>query len=214
MTDPARYWELRMEQNRLYGDVEAAPPNPGHYALAELEEMGIIKCVITQNIDGLHEKAGSKHLLEYHGNLFKLRCPSCGSRYEKNMYCYEDLKKKGELPPRCRNCNSPLKFDVVHFREAIPEDVTAASMEQASICDAMLICGTSAVVYPFAVLPRLARQRSDAGSTIIIEVNGVSTVLTSEGISDYLICRETSSNFAGNSTAHKRIEKNEPVRTD
>ncbi len=192
LQDPARYWELRMEQNRLYGDVEAAPPNPGHYALAELEQMGIVKCLITQNIDGLHAKAGSRHLLEYHGSLFKLRCPSCGSRYRKDAYPLDDLMKNRDLPPRCRKCNGALKFDVVHFNESIPEDVTAESMEQAARCDAMLVCGTSAVVYPFAMLPRIAGRSSGNGPAVIIEINAVATVLTSEGVSDYIIAGKTS----------------------
>ena len=200
LKDPAQYWVLRMEQNRMYGDVEAVQPNAGHYALAELEQMGIVKCVITQNIDGLHEKAGSKNLIEYHGSLFKLRCPSCNARFSKDAYDCEALKAKGSLPPLCNMCNAPLKFDVVHFKESIPQDVTVASMKEAETCNAMLICGTSAAVYPFAMLPRLTRQRSGGGSmmqsdladSVIIEVNAVPTMLTSDGISDYIITGKTS----------------------
>lgn len=200
LSDPAQYWKLRMNQNLLYGDVETAQPNPGHYALAQMEEMGILKCLITQNIDGLHEKAGSERLMEYHGSLFKLRCPSCGSRFKLYEYDFQTLLEQDALPPRCRECHSPLKFDVVHFKEPIPEDVTSVSLEEASACDAMLICGTSAVVYPFAMLPRIARgQRvtgsgkdGDSGNPVIIEVNAGPTVLTSEGVSDYIITGKTS----------------------
>jgi NAD-dependent deacetylase len=91
------------------------------------------------------------------------------------------------LPPLCRNCGGILKDDIVHFHEAIPMDVAQESQEEAGKCDLMLICGTSAVVYPFAFLPRMARQRRAGKETTIIEINADPTPLTEEGISDYLI---------------------------
>ncbi|MBM3120161.1 MAG: NAD-dependent protein deacylase, partial [Chloroflexi bacterium] len=81
LRDPKEYWEDILSGRSLLGNLENAQPNPGHYALAELGKMGILKSVLTQNIDGLHEKAGSQRVLEYHGSVFKLRCPSCGSRF-------------------------------------------------------------------------------------------------------------------------------------
>ena len=159
-------------------------PNPGHYALAELEKDGVIKCVITQNIDGLHERAGSKNLVEYHGSARKLRCISCGSRFKIEELSFE------QLPPYCAGCGRALKYDVVHFKEPIPEDVMARSEDEALTCDLMLICGTSAVVYPFASLPRIAKHRF--GSNIkVIEVNAEPTPLTYEGVSDYVIQGKT-----------------------
>jgi len=106
------------------------------------------------------------------------------------------------LPPRCSKCGKALKYDVVHFKEAIPEDVSARSEEEALNCDLMLICGTSAVVYPFASLPRMAKRHfggltSDLyvserkSPTKIIEVNAEPTPLTHEGVSDYLIQGKT-----------------------
>jgi NAD-dependent deacetylase len=198
LNDPKSYWEevLYSRFGALYRKAGEAQPNPGHYALAELEKEGIIKCVITQNIDGLHEKAGSKNLLEYHGSARKLRCISCGSRFSVEEFSFE------ELPPYCTKCGKALKYDVVHFKESIPQDVRMQSEEEALQCDLMLICGTSAAVYPFADLPRMARFRSGrlfSGSRMpgyktdvkIIEVNAEPTPLTQENVSDYLIQGKT-----------------------
>jgi len=163
-------------------------PNPGHLALAGLEEMGILKCVITQNVDGLHEKAGNKNLLEYHGNLFKMRCTSCMARFRRDEFDLEKLLQEGQLPPRCSKCGGVVKSDGVFFGEPIPRDVAEESLKEAQQCDLMLVCGTSAVVYPFASLPRVAKQRR---GVIVIEVNADPTPLTQEGISDYLIQGKT-----------------------
>lgn len=202
LRDPREYWEDILAGRSLLGNLEAAKPNPGHYALAELERMGILKAVLTQNVDGLHEKAGSRRVLEYHGSVFKLRCPACGLRFRRDEYDLERLAMEGRLPPRCNKCGGAVKGDVVHFNEPIPSDVAHESLEEAWKCDLMLICGTSAVVYPFAQLPRIARQRQieveqktqsglyfvkSEAATVIIEVNAEPTPLTREGISDYLI---------------------------
>jgi len=199
LNDPRAYWEeivgLRGTYGKFHGQVRGAEPNPGHYALAELEALGILKCVITQNIDGLHKKAGSKKVLEYHGSVNAVRCISCGSRF-----AWEEVSLD-ELPPRCK-CGAVLKDDVVHFKEPIPSDVMEESEKEALRCDLMLICGTSAVVYPFANLPRMARFHSGRlvpgldvmghkSNVEIIEVNADPTPLTHEGISDYLIQGKT-----------------------
>ncbi|MFU8796564.1 MAG: SIR2 family NAD-dependent protein deacylase [Dehalococcoidia bacterium] len=197
--DAKAYWEemlgLREPYCTFYGEIEKAEPNPGHYALADLEALDVLKCVITQNIDGLHRKAGNRRVLEYHGSVDALRCICCGTRVEGAQVCLE------ELPPRCR-CGTALKYDVVHFGEPIPLDVMTASEEEALKCDLMLVCGTSAAVYPFANLPRLARfgaRASLLGLSVttprpgvrIVEVNADPTPLTHEGVSDYLIQGKT-----------------------
>lgn len=196
LSDPRVYWEERLSVPSLLGGLGESKPNPGHYALAELEKMGFLKCVVTQNIDGLHEKAGSQRILEYHGSILKLRCPSCGARFSREEYDVQRLRQEGQLPPLCKKCGSPIKGDVVHFNEPIPSDVANESLEEAWKCDLMLICGTSAVVYPFAQLPRIGRQRKatsglylaeEVPATTIIEVNAEPTPLTREGVSDYLI---------------------------
>jgi len=199
LNNPRAYWEEMLGfqggHGRFYEEIRQAEPNRGHYALAEIEALGILKCVITQNIDGLHKKAGSKRVLEYHGSVYVLRCISCGSRFAR-----EDVSMD-ELPPRCK-CEAALKYDVVHFKEPIPLDIMEEAEKEASRCDLMLICGTSAVVYPFANLPRMARFPSgelNLGVDVIerkadvkiIEVNADPTPLTDEGISDYLILGKT-----------------------
>jgi len=162
LRDPKAHWEKILTPGSffsLFDSISNAMPNAGHYALAELEKLGILKAVLTQNVDGLHQKAGSQNVIEYHGGLSKLRCMSCGSRFDRAEFDLEALKAKGELPPRCKKCHGVLKHDGVYFREPIPSDVYHSSLEAAWKCDLMLICGTSAVVYPFAELPRIAKQR-------------------------------------------------------
>jgi NAD-dependent deacetylase len=195
LSNPKAYWEEILGLQGTYGmfheQIRQAQPNPGHYALAELEALGTLKCVITQNIDGLHKIAGSKRVLEYHGSVNAVRCLSCGSRFAREEVSLD------ELPPHCR-CGAVLKDDVVHFKEPIPLDIMTESEKEALQCDLMLICGTSAVVYPFANLPRMARYRTrrlafgfdvvgHKTNVKIIEVNADPTPLTDEGTSDYLI---------------------------
>ncbi len=191
LEDPKGWWKERLASTRSptsLGDLRGAMPNPGHYALVELEKMGILRCVITQNVDALHEKAGTKNLLEYHGSSAKLRCISCNLRFRRDEFDLEKLIQEDQLPPHCPKCGGIIKSDGVSFGEPIPSHVAQQSLEEAWKCDLMLICGTSAVVYPFANLPRIARQR---GATTIIEVNTEPTSLTEEGISDYLIQGKT-----------------------
>ncbi len=199
LNDARAYWEemlgMRGPHGAFYEEIAKAKPNAGHHALAELEALDVLKCVITQNIDGLHREAGSRRVLEYHGSVHALRCICCGARFDRTEVSLE------ELPPRCR-CGTALKLDVVHFKEPIPLDVMSASEEEALRCDLMLVCGTSAVVYPFANLPRVARFHPvgsvmDSSATIhrkgvtIIEVNDEPTPLTYEGLSDYFIRGKT-----------------------
>ena len=196
LKNPKLYWEETLSSQgayrRFYEEIRKAKPNAGHHALAELERLGILKCVVTQNIDGLHEKAGNKKVLEYHGSIYKLRCTSCGSRFEIEEVALD------ESPPRCK-CGGVLKHDVVHFKEPIPLDVREESEGEVLRCDVMLICGTSAVVYPFAELPIMARFGSALGlyatghktNVKIIEVNAEPTSLTYESVSDYLIQGKT-----------------------
>jgi NAD-dependent protein deacetylase/lipoamidase len=188
LKNPKGYWEDVLSGRSMLGDLTRYAPNPGHKALVDLEKQDILKAVLTQNIDGLHVKAGSQRVLEYHGSVLKLRCPSCGVRYERSEYDLQGLVQQDKLPPLCKRCSAAIKGDVVHFNEPIPSDVAHESLEEALKCDLMLICGTSAVVYPFAQLPRVARERRQtAEAVIIIEVNAEATPLTAEGISDYLI---------------------------
>ena len=199
LNDPGAYWKEMLGFQGTYGtfyeQMRRAEPNPGHYALAQLEALGILKCVVTQNTDGLHKRAGNKRVIEYHGSIHALRCICCGSRFAREEISVD------RLPPHCK-CGAALKYDVVHFKEPIPLDVMEESAKEASRCDLMLICGTSAVVYPFASLPRMARFPSGGllpgldvtghkAHVKIIEVNADPTPLTCEGISDYFIQGKT-----------------------
>jgi NAD-dependent deacetylase len=185
LEDPATWWKESLgNRGPGLGNLWDMKPNSGHAALADLEKEGVLKCVITQNIDALHVKAGSSHVLEYHGNFMKLRCMSCGARYFREEFDLEKLSKEDLLPPRCPRCKGIVKSDTVSFGEPIPGDVARESVVEAEQCDLMLICGTSAVVYPFASLPVIANQRAGVA---IVEVNAEPTLLTMEGISDFII---------------------------
>ena len=164
LADPKGWWEGRLKPGRRRGlgvSILDAKPNPGHCALAEMEEVGILRAVITQNIDNLHTAAGSRNVLEIHGNVHKLRCVKCGARFPRNGF---DLL---ELPPRCPRCGGVVKGDTVMFGEPIPQDVLSRCVEEAERCDCMLTVGTSAVVYPAAGLPLIVKQRGGA----LIEIN-------------------------------------------
>jgi len=188
--DPAKYWHTRLTHPYMMGNMSDYQPNPGHLALVELEKAGILKCVITQNIDGLHERAGSGKLIEYHGSVNKLRCSNCGRRFRRDEFDLVAMLEGGTLPPVCPGCHIPIKDDVVHFHESIPDDVSRESVIETDKCDVMLICGTSAVVYPFANLPHMARQAKKRQVTIV-EINAEPTPLTGY-ISDFLIKGKTS----------------------
>ncbi len=210
--NPKAYWSERLTGVSPWGQWLKATPNPGHFALAELENMGMLKCVITQNIDNLHQKAKSRRVLDYHGNLSLLRCFSCNTRFQSVEYDLERLLVEDRLPPICRKCQGILKSDVVHFNEPIPEDIARESREEVARCDLMLICGTSATVYPFAMLPRIAKQKVDRIKTVIIEINAHPTPLTQEGISDIFIQGKTGVVLTEILDAVKEISRGTPKK--
>lgn len=143
-----------------------AKPNPGHHALAELEKMGVLKCLITQNVDNLHRAAGNKNVIEFHGNIYKLRCLTCNLRF--------DLGDSDKIKKHRSECNGIVKTDTVMFGEQIPPDALKNSFEEAKKCDCIIVAGTSAVVYPAASLPNIAKERGAR----IIEINAEETHLT------------------------------------
>jgi NAD-dependent deacetylase len=154
-----------------------ADPNPGHLALAELERREILKAVITQNVDSLHQRAGSIKVIEFHGNNRTLRCDSCGRRFPR-----ESISLKS-LPPRC-SCESALRPDLVFFGESIPGEAYHRSMAAVSRCDLMLIIGTSASVAPASTLPRIAKGNGAFLLEINPEVSELSHHLTDVHISE------------------------------
>jgi NAD-dependent deacetylase len=164
LRNPARVWEMLAE---MIAVLTRASPNPAHDGLAELERMGILRSVITQNVDGLHQAAGSRKVIEFHGNPKELVCLACGNRYPS-------LPKIAErVPPRCA-CGAILKPDIVFFGEQIPWGAQEASDVEARECGVLLVIGTSAQVAPACDLPRVAK----AHGAFIIEINPEETPLT------------------------------------
>jgi NAD-dependent deacetylase len=163
-SDPRLVWEWYEWRRRLVRDAE---PNDGHRALAELERLVRSFSLITQNVDGLHRRAGSENVLELHGNIIRSVCSVEGVEAEP--------RADGEsVPPLCSGCGAFLRPDVVWFGEALPEDVFAVAAEAARSCDVFLSVGTSSLVYPAASLPSEA-ARSGA---VLVEVNPDDTPLT------------------------------------
>ena len=154
--DPSKYWTIRGDFIRNYDEYN---PNPGHYALAELEKMGLVRSVITQNIDGLHTKAGSKNVIEIHGSLSETYCLQC-----RKEYVAPNIPEG--IPPYCE-CGGVLKPNTVLFGESLPHEALDGAYSEAQACNLMLVIGTSAVVQPAASLPLIAKERGSK----IIEVN-------------------------------------------
>jgi NAD-dependent deacetylase len=157
--DPVLVWRFYRARRSALGRVR---PNPGHQALVRLEQrLGPDRfALVTQNVDGLHRAAGSRHVLEVHGSLARVRCTGCGQVADRGD---EDLGEQ----PRCADCDALLRPDVVWFEESLPEDVWEQAVAAASACRCFLVVGTSAVVYPAAGLIGMARGRGAA----VIEVN-------------------------------------------
>ena len=145
----------------FYDFMGRAEPNEAHTGIARLEEMGLVKSVITQNIDNLHQQAGSKTVCEYHGTTRTLSCTGCGQAIEAAR---ADLHT---LPPACAACGRVMKPDFVFFGEAIPEEAARFSMQEANNADVMLIIGTTGEVMPASLLPQLARENG----CFMVEIN-------------------------------------------
>ncbi len=172
LTNPGKAWILLKE---LGETCVKASPNDAHKALAELEEMGRLSSVITQNIDGLHHKAGSNRVIEFHGSYKTMTCTSCRKSIDS------DTVNLNVMPPLCE-CKGILKPDVVLFGEPIPADAIRDSFQEASLCDTLLVIGTSAVVMPASQIPLIAKQHR----ATVIEINMERTVLTNS-ISDIFL---------------------------
>ena len=174
--DPARWWELRLEQQRQGSDfgsaIDEAEPNPGHLALAELEQMGVVRHVISQNVDNLHRRAGQQSLTEIHGNRLWMRCVACETRWPLAEFPVDPQS----LPPRCTQpgCEGVVKGDTVMFGEPIPPSALERSARETAEADLFMSVGTSAVVYPAAQYPAMAVQRG----VPLIEVNPEPTPLS------------------------------------
>lgn len=171
-TNPGKTWILLSEMQK---EILKAKPNPGHLSLAELEQLGYLSSIITQNVDGLHHEAGNKKVIEFHGNHRRAYCMECGKRIKSSAISLETL------PPRC-DCGGVIRPDVVFFGEAIPYEALTKSNQGVRSCEVMLVIGTSAEVQPAASLPDIAKS---SGATII-EINIQETGFTGN-TSDYFI---------------------------
>ena len=157
---PERFFEW---VRPLLRGILAAQPNPAHIALAQLEQAGYFHTIITQNIDGLHQKAGAQHVLEVHGTLETATCTQCFRTYPSDQFM-ESFLETGEIP-RCPECGGILKPDVVLFGEQLPWKVWSEAEKAARQCDLMFVAGSSLEVTPVAQLPLVAAQN---GAALII----------------------------------------------
>src|SRR5262245_39204267 len=157
--DPRQVWRF---YNARRANLTTVRPNAGHHALAALEDrVGNGRfALVTQNVDGLHQAAGSRRVLEIHGSIRRVRCTSCLRIEERQTEALPEM-------PACAACNELLRPDVVWFHEALPGRIWAEAEEAVRTCDCFLVVGTSAVVYPAAGLIYLAQDRG-AG---VIEIN-------------------------------------------
>jgi NAD-dependent deacetylase len=155
--DPRKVWAF---YNWRRSQLAQCRPNPGHFALARLEARTEDFTLITQNVDGLHQAAGSRKVLEVHGNLWRIRCVGCGRERDAVGEALPD-------EPRCESCGERLRPGVVWFGELLPEQTFADALAAAARCEVMLVVGTSAVVYPAAGLIAHAKEYGAR----VIEVN-------------------------------------------
>jgi NAD-dependent deacetylase len=156
---PLESWKVI--KDLFYNFFNDAKANAAHKALARFEERGLLKSVITQNIDNLHQQAGSRMVYEFHGNSQKLACTRCHMEYSANDIDFN------HLPPICKNCSGLIKPGFVFFGENIPEDAYQYSIEAAEKADVIIVIGSTGEVMPAAQIPFLAKQ----SGAIVIEVN-------------------------------------------
>ncbi len=157
-----RYWEMSVES---YAAMKDARPNRAHIAVRELEDTGKLLAVVTQNIDSMHQKAGSspEKIIEVHGTAFSVSCLKCGKKYDRDVI--EARLKSGVKVPYCDECSGILKPDTISFGQSMPEAKMREAIDYAEICDLCIVLGSSLVVYPAASVPEHAAQ---CGSKMMI----------------------------------------------
>ena len=174
LDDPEEWWRSQSEQQtdpvraEFGAAIERAEPNGGHRALAELEELGVLKMTITQNVDNLHQRAGTRRLVEIHGNRANLRCIGCEARWPRDGFVAD------VHPPRCSECGGLVKGDTVMFGEPIPPGVMDVCLQEVESSDCIISAGTSATVYPAAGFPETVKLRGG----YVIEANPNETPLS------------------------------------
>ncbi|MEO2241656.1 MAG: NAD-dependent deacylase [Euryarchaeota archaeon] len=168
--DPEKVWKWYLWRRRKIAEAE---PNDAHRVLARMEREGLLRAVITQNVDGLHQRAGSRRVIELHGNIWRDECVGCDYERLNDPRRGEGLDYD-ELPPRCPECGEPLRPGVVWFGEPLPPDALIRAEELSRNCDVMLVIGTSGEVRPAADLPLLSRRHGAK----LIEINPSETQLS------------------------------------
>jgi len=168
--DPPLVWKWYVERRKMIGQ---ASPHPGHFAVAALEPMFDEFLLLTQNIDNLHREAGSREIVELHGNIFHFKCFD-------NHHTIEELPETNEEPPRC-HCGSAIRPDVVWFGEALDTDDLDRAFRALTSCEAVLVVGTSGIVYPAAGFPGAAKS----SGALVVEVNPEETPIT--GLADVFV---------------------------
>ena len=162
--DPKLVWEWYDDRRK---NILSVKPNEGHFAISQMEEFKDV-VILTQNIDGLHQRSGSTNVLELHGSIIRIKCTVCDF--------IDNITENFEsLPPKCK-CGSMLRPDVVWFGEPLPQNIWQSAIKESSICDVMIIVGTSLVVSPANTLPIYAKQNG----AILIEVNPEKTVMSND----------------------------------
>ncbi len=184
LQNPARFWKMSLDLKKSGEfDLASASPNAAHYALANMENNGMVKCVITQNVDNLHQRAGSIEVVEFHGNLLRAICMKC-----KTLEPIEKVEQRiasgQQETPRCNLCGGLLKPDAVFFGEPIPSKALMVSQIQSQKCDALLVIGTSLQVFPAAEIPIRAKMKSP--SATVIEINREPSALHTQ-VTDLLL---------------------------
>jgi NAD-dependent deacetylase len=176
LQDPSYYWSFFRDVR--YPMLKKVKPNKSHLALVEIEEMGNLKTVITQNIDGLHQEAGSSSVIELHGTTRIIYCMTCSQKYTMDEVFF---MLEVQIPPLCSECKGRLRPDVVFFGEALKSQILALAYAEAEKCDFLLVVGSSLVVYPAADIPLKAKRM---GAVLAI-INKETTPL--DDLADYVI---------------------------
>jgi NAD-dependent deacetylase len=159
LQEPMEVWQLYYQRFKMLAEIK---PNPSHYALAKLEKEGVLKAIITQNIDRLHQRAGSRKVIELHGNFTEAVCLSCGRKYPID-YALKEVEQ-GRLP-RCKYCGGILKPNVVMFGEPLPASAINEAFMLAERSDVVLVAGSSLYVTPANQIPVVAKAR---GAKVIV----------------------------------------------
>ena len=176
LKDPSKFWTMGRELAEVFIKAE---PNEAHNTLARLENEGRLIGIITQNIDNLHQSAGSTNVIELRGNYLKAFCMECGNQYI-GVEVHHRVAK-GEIPPTCNKCGGILKSEATLFGEPLPEDAMTKAVEICRKTDLMLVIGSSLTVYPTAFLPQLAKN--SGAKIVLINLEGTNR----DGVADVVL---------------------------